>query len=99
MLRAFTDSSGVQWRVWDVLPNATSRPYSGPSGLPASLNGTSWADGWLCFECSVEKRRLAPIPPGWQFRGEHDLAQLCMNAVLVPERRHRPTADPSLRSG
>jgi hypothetical protein len=29
----------------------------------AAFPGQSLADGWLCFECDEEKRRLAPIPP------------------------------------
>ena len=31
------------------------------SSLPAD-----WKDGWLTFESEGEKRRLAPIPKGWE---------------------------------
>lgn len=41
--------------------------YRGGSTL-SSLKETPFADGWLRFECGDQKRRLAPIPTGWEFQ-------------------------------
>ena len=80
MLRRFTDNEGVRWRVWDVNPhvNAESRPYI-PSRVAAKA-----LPGWLCFESAVERRRLSPIPTGWETRSEQELAAFCSTAQVVP---------------
>jgi hypothetical protein len=87
MLRGFTDSTGVEWRVWEVLPTA-----GGPSAVQAfgkSLKETPFANGWLCFESSLEKRRLAPVPSGWEGHDPSVLQQLCQQALPVAVRRAR----------
>ncbi|HUR92670.1 MAG TPA: hypothetical protein VMY38_08370 [Gemmatimonadaceae bacterium] len=51
----------------------------------ARLTG-SLAAGWLVFKSDDEKRRLAPIPPGWEsFRGQ-DLRALCTEAHVIAGR-------------
>lgn len=51
-LREFTDESGRTWCAWDTRPtSAQVRP--------------EFADGWLTFESGEEKRRLSPVPDGW----------------------------------
>lgn len=45
--------------------------------LPAMLRG------WLVFESDREKRRLAPIPPGWERMSDRGLAELCARSILV----------------
>ena len=45
--------------------------------------------GWLVFESGGERRRLMPIPPGWEVRSEADLERLCGRAKPVA-----PSADP-----
>ncbi len=92
MLRGFIDSTGVEWRVWEVLP---SRMENGADALAmSSLKATPFADGWLCFESPEEKRRLAPIPGGWATRDPARLEQLCAQATVVPLRRrgHRTSS-------
>jgi hypothetical protein len=86
MLRAFTDSSGIEWRVWDVLPSAGSSDATA-DGLSASLQDTAFANGWLCFESPVGKRRLAPIPRGWESRETQHLERLREQATPVPLRQ------------
>jgi hypothetical protein len=88
MLRAFTDSTGVEWRVWDVLPTAGIGDI-GPEALTGSLKNTAFANGWLCFESPTEKRRLAPIPPGWEFQEGMSLDELRRAATPVPTRDQR----------
>lgn len=42
-------------------------------------------DGWLVFEGGGERRRLTPIPPGWEVRSDADLERLCGRATPVTE--------------
>ena len=36
--------------------------------------------GWLVFESGDEKRRLAPVPAGWEQMTAHELRALCATA-------------------
>lgn len=47
------------------------------------------AAGWLCFESTTEKRRLAPIPSGWESLPTDSLTFLCGRAVPVIRGRRR----------
>jgi hypothetical protein len=40
--------------------------------------------GWLCFEGSMEKRRLAPIPLDWMRCTEAQLERYCQAAKRAP---------------
>lgn len=53
----------------------------------ASL-GNGFERGWLCFESSSEKRRLAPIPQDWMRCRETQLERYCRQAATV-----RPAAE------
>ena len=92
MLRAFTDSSGVEWRVWSVVPNVTAEATSAEALSQSSLKNTAFANGWLCFESPREKRRLAPIPAAWEFDQPSRLEELCLQAAVVPSRHDARTA-------
>ena len=93
MLRGFRDSTGVEWRVWEVYPSKTS-PLSGADEMGRrSLMGSAFADGWLCFESPGEKRRLAPIPIGWEQRDSREIEELWRQATVVAPRRAR-NSDP-----
>ena len=91
MMRGFTDSTGVEWRVWEVFPSKTAE-----GGVDTfsrtTLKDTAFANGWLCFESPSEKRRLAPIPKGWEFREQDVLEQLLGQASFVPLRKRRNSA-------
>jgi hypothetical protein len=53
--------------------------------------------GWLCFECMEEKRRLAPVPEGWDRADDETIEQWCCTAKPVPRRKtdqRRPTDGP-----
>jgi hypothetical protein len=86
MLRAFRDSQGLEWRVWDVLPGAAANTFSMGFDALAAAKG-DYAKGWLCFESTAQKRRLAPIPAGWDDSADTELERLCANAAAVPARR------------
>ena len=87
MLRGFTDSSGVAWRVWEVFPTRADVLTTAETFARSSLKETPFANGWLCFESSHAKKRLAPIPPGWEFGNDESLERLCAEAEAVPLRR------------
>lgn len=56
--RIFLDSEGMEWTVWDVHP--TER-----AGMPQVTERLR--AGWLALQnLDVGRRRVAPIPPGWQ---------------------------------
>lgn len=46
-------------------------------------------EGWLTFESPTAKRRLAPIPSGWDTLPEAELRHLCTRAVAGPRWRGR----------
>ena len=87
MMRAFTDSAGLEWQVWEVLPGKLGTEVLTKTLSRAKLQGTAFAEGWLCFEAGEQKRRLAPIPAGWQFRDRSILESMCAEATPVPARR------------
>jgi hypothetical protein len=45
-----------------------------------------YEDGWLTFECAGQRRRLTPIPPGWDTLPDLTLAELCRRSVDVGVR-------------
>jgi hypothetical protein len=58
-----------------------------PDTFTRSIQATPFANGWLCFESTETKRRLAPIPTGWEFGTDESLEELCQQAAPVPLRR------------
>jgi hypothetical protein len=46
-----------------------------------------WKGGWLTFESGDEKRRLAPVPEGWERLRPQRLELLCR--VAKPTTRHQ----------
>jgi hypothetical protein len=69
--RQFTDSKGTKWRVWCTVPS------------PASLLSADYARGWLTFDSDAMRRRLAPIPRGWETAAEDRLELMCRAAEEV----------------
>lgn len=47
------------------------------------------AQGWIAFECGDERRRVAPIPAGWDHLPEPALRELWRGAEQLPPRRKR----------
>jgi hypothetical protein len=47
------------------------------------------AEGWLAFESSDARRRLAPIPADWHLLSEEQLRTLWRAAEELPNRRKR----------
>jgi hypothetical protein len=93
--RTFKDNAGRLWEVWSVLPSKVERRRAGPvAALPLEDRrvkaetrirlSDSMIGGWLCFETSGEKRRLAPFPSTWVTLRDSELAALCELATPVP---------------
>ena len=49
-----------------------------------------FSEGWLCFECATQRRRLARFPQDWDRLPDKDLLRLLQSAQLVPPRRQTP---------
>lgn len=45
--------------------------------------------GWLAFECQGMRRRIAPIPSGWDSLSEDELREAWRAAEKLPQRRGR----------
>jgi hypothetical protein len=85
-VREFTDSTGVEWRVWDVTPQ-----HMHPATRSEDYMG-NLQDGWLVFESGRDKRRLeAPYPANWTDFSLGQLEQLCRRAAPVVKRAQTNT--------
>ena len=53
---------------------------------PSVLVSPEMAGGWLVFECPSERRRLVPVPPGWDACPDAELERMCARArpVAIP---------------
>ena len=71
--RSFEDSSGVLWEVFEV-----RRTSANPGGVSHGLE-----KGWLTFQSSEGKRRLAPFPPEWSEAEAPELERLCAAARIA----------------
>jgi len=89
MLRGFVDSMGIEWRVWEVIPSRAAMETSPRTQSRTSLSATPYANGWLCFESESEKRRLAPIPAGWESGSPGEMTTLLSQAIPVAARKLR----------
>jgi hypothetical protein len=103
--REFVDSRLITWTVWRVTVSRSERrvrasrrgeerPRSdrrrGAESRPRRMRiAAPLAAGWLCFECATEKRRLVPVPPGWQRMSDRGLEELCSRAIATPKTAHQ----------
>ena len=82
-MRQFRDDAGMEWKV--TLTPRGSDAVSRESYLPEA-----YREGWLVFESSQEKRRLAPVPPEWDSLPIEELVRLCGKAVPQTARAKAP---------
>jgi hypothetical protein len=100
--RQFTDSKQTKWEVWDVEPSDAERRTNQRDRRRARRTSgerrkvedrsrvrvkSSLAHGWLAFESKHDRRRLAPIPTGWESLDEASLERLCEQARSIGRPR------------
>lgn len=96
-LREFADDVGRVWQVCDVRPTYIER-RSGTDRRRRPRPGTMerrqrrqhrmvvaprFRAGWLVFETRNERRRLGPIPTGWEYWREDQLRSLLHDAEVL----------------
>jgi hypothetical protein len=59
-------------------PERRANPFHRAMAVASEYSG-----GWLCFESEGEKRRLAPVPPGWYEAGPDRLSAWLQAAKRV----------------
>jgi hypothetical protein len=80
-MRQIRDAAGIEWMVYEVNPG--SGEWRSIDSLPEG-----YRSGWLCFESSTEKRRLTPLPSGWQDLPLEQLSGLLVHAALVRRAKY-----------
>lgn len=83
-VRDVVDENGTKWKVWAVQASAIH-----PKTAAEDFLG-DYSEGWLCFECSNQRRRLARFPQDWDKMADKDLVALLKTAQLVQPRKHTP---------
>ena len=97
--REFRDDRGITWMVWEVHPTMAERRRTAvpipPDYKERRLNHEArvpvaehFAQGWLVFRTSGERRRLAPIPNDWALGSEAQLRTWCAEAAPTVVWRH-----------
>ena len=85
-LREFRDAEGVVWKVWNVTPDSLDKRTMAEDYM------REWQDGWLCFESSQSRRRLAVFPADWAALEDEELAGLLGSATVVKRRQPGETS-------
>ncbi|MEO8335428.1 MAG: hypothetical protein ABI664_10670 [bacterium] len=100
--RDYTDSDGVPWQVWEVIPQSVERRKLRERRVAARdefdrrrrdearlrLAGLD-VDGWLVFESFDAKKRLRPIPQDWSKASEVELESMCARAEFAARTSRR----------
>jgi hypothetical protein len=89
----FTDSAGVRWKAYRVEPQRVSAALERLRGsLSAELSERR--QPWLLFESPNERRRVTPIPEGWDENPTYALLeQWCTSADRIPPAPERREDD------
>jgi hypothetical protein len=82
-VREFIDSTGTEWRAWEVTPDAIYPPTRGEDYL-----ADSYQLGWVVMETKRGDRRLriCPIPHDWQVLSDEALEELLQHGEALPAR-------------
>jgi hypothetical protein len=76
--RSCVDDAGTLWEIFEVLPSGKGRAME---RVPVEFRG-----GWLCFQSGTERRRLAPIPTGWEEWEDKKLLAASEHGLRTPRR-------------
>ena len=96
-LREFADSLGQVWQAWDTRPSAVGHVTKGESAFTRFVASTAkregrepttvreqYAEGWLTFSLANARRRVAPIPTGWDGADDIALRRYLDSAIDAP---------------
>lgn len=87
--REFVDSEGMAWMVWSVVPGEMSGALTRLTGAAEDRRVP-----WLVFQnADGAKRRLVPVPQGWEDCNEATLADWNSRGVAVPPAPARRVVD------
>lgn len=85
-LRGFVGDDGREWQVWDTRPaipspNVDASDEDSPAAPSANVADFARISrkregGWLTFTTPSERRRLSPIPDGWDSAADSTLRAL-----------------------
>ena len=78
--RRIVDDDEQVWDVWEVTTSTSSRRILVQTDLQA---------GWLAFQCGEKRRRLAPLPVGWNEMTDQALLALMATANPIQPRAVR----------
>ena len=92
-VREFVDSTGAEWRAWEITPDAISPPTRGEDYL-----ADCYQLGWVVMETKRGDRRvrLCPIPRDWHRLSDIALEELLRHGEVLPARTasgREPIAD------
>ena len=68
-----------------IMAHKPERRSGGDRRKASPLVHDELAGGWLAFETFGEKRRLTPVPPGWDRYSDAQLEELRSGASVVPK--------------
>ena len=90
-VREFTDSSGVEWRAWEVAPDSIYPPTRGEDYL-----ADCYQLGWVVLETKSGDRRVrvCPIPRDWFRFSPRELDAMLATGERLPARE--PSARPEV---
>jgi hypothetical protein len=82
-VRDFVDSTGIEWRAWEVTPDAIYPPTRGEDYL-----ADCYQLGWVVMETKSGDRRvrLCPIPREWHRLTDAELEALLEHGEVLPAR-------------
>ncbi|MDB4879872.1 MAG: hypothetical protein JWL60_1318 [Gemmatimonadetes bacterium] len=97
-LRTVVDADGVTWELWEVQPSLVEKrdASDGAPGNSAERRrvrsvrmrvSPDMREGWLAIRSHTERRRIAPIPAGWQELSDEALLRLVARADSPGPRR------------
>jgi hypothetical protein len=92
--RVVTDPRGIAWDVWEVFPSEPGRraarkrvpssdSRSGQRNDVRVVVSEQLKNGWLAFQSKNERRRLAPVPSGWDSFDDERIVALLTEAEVV----------------
>ena len=91
-LRTFLNRDGTEWNVWNVVPTLMHNDRK----VALSIGMTH---GWLCFESGGVKRRIVPVPDGWEDWSDDEPATALAASQSVDRRLPEDMAVTGSRAG